>query len=136
MEQEEVKKKKKKWPEQTENNKKKGKKGAKDERINSNEKNKEEEISGRKKKSKKTHRVQAYKFWSKLEAKHNSVPFSCSRIGYRRTMTSFSANDEAPKVAVPPERRRVFGAGVLFPTPGSHTHTHTHTQIKKTEETR
>ena len=46
-------------------------------------------------------------------------------------MTSFSANDEAPKVAVPPERRRVFGAGVLFPTPGSHTHTHTHTHTNK-----
>ena len=72
-----------------------------------------------------------YQFWSNLEAKHKSVPFSCSRIGYRRTMTSLSANDEASKVAVPPERRRVFGAGVLFPTPGSHTHTHTHTHTNK-----
>ena len=54
------------------------------------------------------------KFWSKLEAKHKSAAFSSSPIGYPRTMMSFSANDEVPKVAVPPERRRVFGGGVLF----------------------
>ena len=53
-----------------------------------------------------THRVRAYKFWSNLEAIDKSAPFSSSRIGYPGTMTSFSANDKAQKVAAPLERLR------------------------------
>ena len=42
---------------------------------------------------------------------------------------SFSANDKAPKVAVPLERRRVVGGGVLLLQAHTHTHTQLHTQV-------
>ena len=50
---------------------------------------------------------------------------------------SFSANDKAPKVAVPLERRRVVGGGVLLLQAHTHTHTqvHTHTHTESTSDT-
>ena len=50
-------------------------------------------------------------------------------------MMSFSANDKAPKVAVPLKRRRIVGGGVLLLQAHTHTHTQVHTHTHRVRAT-